>query len=72
MGILSGGGRSAQRSDGAELAPFLEAFQEHFHEPYYKGYMSDDLGRLAGLGFEVISEQTHFVSKVVVGRKPSS
>ncbi|HSN98735.1 MAG TPA: methyltransferase domain-containing protein [Candidatus Nanopelagicales bacterium] len=76
--VLRPGGRfvvcdSAQRSDGAELAPFLEAFQQHFHEPYYKGYVSDDLGRLlAGVGFEVISEQTHFVSKVVVGQKPGS
>jgi ubiquinone/menaquinone biosynthesis C-methylase UbiE len=63
---------SAQLSESADLAVFLESFQTMFHEPYYKGYVRDDLAGLLGeVGFEIAASGVHFLSKVVVGRKPS-
>jgi ubiquinone/menaquinone biosynthesis C-methylase UbiE len=62
---------SAQLSESPELEIFLRTFPVNFHEPYYKGYIADPLeGLLAECGFEVTSCEPHFVSKVVVGRKP--
>ncbi len=62
---------SAQLSESPELEIFLRTFPVNFHEPYYKGYIADPLeDLLAECGFEVTSCEPHFVSKVVVGRKP--
>jgi ubiquinone/menaquinone biosynthesis C-methylase UbiE len=62
---------SAQLEESAELTSFLEGFPTIYHEPYYKGYLRDSLGRALGeVGFEVISSEPHFVSKVVVARRP--
>lgn len=75
--VLAPGGRfvvcdSAQLADSRELEPVLNAFHATYHEPYYKGYMRDDLaGVMRECGFEVESSTAHLVSKVVVGRKPS-
>ena len=75
--VLKPGGRlvvcdSAQLADSAEIEPVLHLFHNTYHEPYYKGYMRDDLAvLLAGCGFEVESSGPHLVSKVVVARKPS-
>jgi hypothetical protein len=41
-----------------------------YHEPYYKGYLRDDLSAMLGeCGFEVVSAEPFLVSKVVVARK---
>jgi ubiquinone/menaquinone biosynthesis C-methylase UbiE len=62
---------SAQLSESSEIEYFLSGFPQLYHEPYFKGYLSDDLGiALAELGFEVLSTEPHFVSKVVVAKKP--
>jgi hypothetical protein len=62
---------SAQLSDSGELAFFLGRFSREFHEPYHAGYLRDDIGAcLAAEGFELPTTETHFVSKVVIARKP--
>jgi ubiquinone/menaquinone biosynthesis C-methylase UbiE len=63
---------AAQLSDSPELRPFLEAFPRLYHEPYFKSYLRDDLGKLLSeCGFEVEAEQPAFLSRVVVARRPS-
>lgn len=62
---------SAQPGSSPDLAPFLGRFTVDFHEPYYKGYLRHPLEEgLAGAGFEIDSIDTHFVTKVVVARRP--
>lgn len=74
--VLKPGGRmvicdSAQLSDSRELQAVLLGFAAAYHEPYFKGYLRDDLATLMRqCGFEVESSAPHLVSKVVVGRKP--
>jgi ubiquinone/menaquinone biosynthesis C-methylase UbiE len=74
--VLIPGGRfvvvdSAQLADSAELEPVMAAFPAAYHEPYYKGYLRDDLAEvMRESGFDVESSAPHLVSKVVVGRKP--
>lgn len=64
---------SAQLSESSEIAFSLESFQRLYHEPYYKGYLSDDLAQmLAECGFEVLETRPHLVSKVVTARRPAS
>jgi ubiquinone/menaquinone biosynthesis C-methylase UbiE len=76
--VLKPGGRfvvcdSAQLSDSGELKNILHWFPASYHEPYYKGYLRDDLaGIMEECGFAVESSTAHFVSKVVVGRKRAS
>jgi ubiquinone/menaquinone biosynthesis C-methylase UbiE len=73
--VLKPGGRfvvcdSAQLSDSGELKDILNWFPASYHEPYYKGYLRDDLaGIMEECGFAVESSTAHFVSKVVIGRK---
>jgi ubiquinone/menaquinone biosynthesis C-methylase UbiE len=73
--VLVPGGRfvvcdSAQLADSPDLAPVMQSFAATYHEPYYKGYLHDDLARvMAECGFEVEESTAHLVSKVVVGRK---
>jgi ubiquinone/menaquinone biosynthesis C-methylase UbiE len=64
---------SAQLSDAGEIAVFLEAFSREMHEPYYRGYIRDDLS--AGLretGFEVERVDACYVAKVVVAKNPAA
>jgi ubiquinone/menaquinone biosynthesis C-methylase UbiE len=62
---------SAQLSDSSEIGDALQAFPAGYHEPYYKGYLRDDLAALlAGCGFERATTEPFLVSKVVVARKP--
>lgn len=74
--VLAPGGRfvvcdSAQLADSGELGEVLRAFHATYHEPYYKGYLRDDLAAVMNeCGFAVESSAPHLVSKVVVGRKP--
>ncbi len=64
---------AAQLSDSPELRPFLESFPKLYHEPYFRSYIRDDLGRLLeAAGFEVESVEPAFLSKVVVARKTIS
>jgi ubiquinone/menaquinone biosynthesis C-methylase UbiE len=63
---------SAQLSDSGELARVLANFANDFHEPYYKGYIRDDLAdALEEVGFDVEESEAHMVAKVVVARKPA-
>jgi hypothetical protein len=59
-------------SDSAELEWAMENFHETFHEPYYKHYTTDDLvERLEKAGFENISTEVHFMSKIFIAHKPA-
>lgn len=63
---------SGQISDSEELAFFLSNFSHEFHEPFHRDYMRDDIEEaLSETGFVVESSKAHFVSKVVVARKPA-
>ena len=49
----------------------LESFPGRFHEPYYDGYIREDLDKLyAKAGLERVSHTPAFLSKVSVYRKP--
>lgn len=62
---------SAQLADSGQIEPVLRHFPAAYHEPYYKGYLRDDLAALlAEVGFTVESSEPHLVSKVVVARRP--
>jgi ubiquinone/menaquinone biosynthesis C-methylase UbiE len=66
---------SMQRMDdnGHALEAFLEWFPSAYHEPYFKGYIDDDLAMvLEDAGFQVQLSDTVLFSKVVVARKPMS
>jgi ubiquinone/menaquinone biosynthesis C-methylase UbiE len=73
--LLRSGGRfvicdSAQLSDSPDIAYFLDVFQHRYHEPYYKGYLRDDLTRLLSeAGFAKVASSPRFVSKIAVGEK---
>ena len=62
---------SLQLADAPELEAELLAFPERFHEPYYKGYVNDDLAaRLEETGLRVDGQQHAFLTKVVSARRP--
>ncbi len=64
---------SAQLDDSPELAFFLSNFHRLYHEPYYKGYLADPLPAIAAeVGFEVVADRSHFVSRAVIVRRPES
>jgi ubiquinone/menaquinone biosynthesis C-methylase UbiE len=75
--VLKPGGRfvvldSAQYVEGRALAPFLDAFPQFYHEPFYAGYLRDDLETmLEECGFAVESSEPFFISKRVVAVKES-
>jgi len=63
---------SIQVSDSPDMIPVMESFHETFHEPFYKHYMTDNLvERLEKAGFQNVTTQTHFMSKVFVAHKPA-
>lgn len=74
--VVRPGGRvvvadSLQLSDAPELQREILAFPSRFHEPYYKGYVNDDLsGRLVQAGFEVLETSLAFLTKIAVAQKP--
>jgi ubiquinone/menaquinone biosynthesis C-methylase UbiE len=74
--VLAPGGRfvvcdSAQLADSGALGAVLDGFPAVYHEPYFKGYLRDDLASvMSECGFAVEDSAPHLVSKVVVGRKP--
>lgn len=62
---------SIQLHDAPELREELLRFPMRFHEPYYKGYIEDDLaGRVREAGLRVIEQRCAFLTKVVVAEKP--
>jgi ubiquinone/menaquinone biosynthesis C-methylase UbiE len=64
---------SAQTNDASDIAFFLDAFHGMYHEPYFKGYLADDLeGAIAEVGLDVVASQPAFVARLVVGQKPMS
>jgi ubiquinone/menaquinone biosynthesis C-methylase UbiE len=73
--VLKPGGRivicdSAQFSDSPELRTVLGNFPRTYHEPYYNGYLADDLSALAEeCDLEPESSVPWLVSKVVVARR---
>jgi ubiquinone/menaquinone biosynthesis C-methylase UbiE len=61
---------SAQLVESGPLAFFLGRFASEFHEPFYRDYVRDDLAAAIGeAGFQVLSTEPCFVSKVVVARR---
>ena len=61
---------SAQLADSAEIKDALLAFPEAYHEPFYRGYLRDDLAELLDeCGLTVESVEPHLVAKVVVARR---
>ena len=64
-------GDSLQLRDAPELEEELRAFPVRFHEPYYLGYLQDDLAaRARDAGLAVESDESHFLTKVVTARRP--
>jgi ubiquinone/menaquinone biosynthesis C-methylase UbiE len=75
--VLKPGGRlvvcdAAQLADSGDLEPVLHRFPATYHEPYFKGYLRDDIDALLrDVGFTVESSEPYLVSKVVVARRPN-
>ena len=62
---------SVQMADSAKFASVMENFRRVFHEPYYRDYIGDDIdARLSAAGFEGITAETHFMTRVWSARKP--
>lgn len=62
---------SVQLQDSPQFRVPMENFRRVFHEPYYRDYITDDIeGRLAAAGFEAISAESHFMTRVWCARKP--
>ncbi len=63
---------SVQLQDSPQFRVPMENFRRVFHEPYYRDYIGDDIdARLAGVGFEAIRAESHFMTRVWSARKPS-
>jgi ubiquinone/menaquinone biosynthesis C-methylase UbiE len=62
---------SLQPGDTPSFDALLESFPANFHEPYYPGYLREDLPALfAEAGFDTQSSKPVFLSKLVVAKKP--
>ncbi len=56
---------SIQISDSPKFSLLMDNFPKLFHEPYYKSYVNDDINqRLKNIGFEGITAQSHFMTRV--------
>lgn len=70
--VLKPGGRlilmdSLQLGDRREFDGLLKSFPSNFHEPYFAGYVAEDLNSLfEGSGFRVVSSETFFLSKRII------
>jgi ubiquinone/menaquinone biosynthesis C-methylase UbiE len=61
---------SAQLCDGPGLSFFMDRFAREFHEPFYADYVRADLAaELESRGFQIEDLESHFVAKLVTGRK---
>jgi len=62
---------SIQLQDSPSFSVAMENFRRVFHEPYYRDYIGDDIdARLKNAGFEAITAETHFMTRVWSARKP--
>ena len=62
---------SIQLADAPELSKEILAFPDRFHEPYYAGYVKDDLGaRVRAAGLQVLEEKLGFLTKIVTAERP--
>jgi ubiquinone/menaquinone biosynthesis C-methylase UbiE len=70
--VLKPGGRlilmdSLQLGDERDYDGMLERFPQHYHEPYYRSYLSEDFRAIAGRrGLAHRSDTKAYVSKVMV------
>ncbi len=61
---------SLQTGDTPEFDAMLESFPANFHEPYYKGYLREDLREIfTEAGLQVVASEPVFLSKRVVAVK---
>ncbi len=62
---------SIQIKDSPQFLNVMEDFYKVFHEPYYKDYINDDIeDRLNKSGFESISSESHFMTRIWSAVKP--
>ena len=62
---------SIQISDSPGFKPILENFNKVFHEPYYYDYINDDIeARLIRCGFQSITAESYFMTRVWAANKP--
>ena len=62
---------SIQLADAPELQREILAFPSRFHEPFYTGYVKDDLAaRISEAGLRATSSQLAFLTKLVIAEKP--
>ncbi len=63
---------SIQLADSPEFTTVMENFYKFFHEPYYRNYINDDIKtRLNTSGFEGITAQSHFMTRIWSATKSS-
>jgi len=61
---------SLQTGDTPEFDAMLESFPANFHEPFYKGYLREDLRQIfTEAGLQVVDTEPVFLSKRVVAMK---
>ncbi|KEF40835.1 MAG: methyltransferase [Cyanobium sp. CACIAM 14] len=61
---------SVQLADSPQFEPLMDNFRRSFHEPYYRGYIGDDIdARLATAGFTSITAASHLMTRVWRGTK---
>ena len=61
---------SIQLADAPELERQILGFPNRFHEPYYLGYVKDDLAqRLTAAGLRVTETRLAFLTKIVTAQK---
>tara|TARA_Y100001968_G_C19422034_1_gene752299 strand:- start:1284 stop:2351 length:1068 start_codon:yes stop_codon:yes gene_type:complete len=62
---------SIQTSDSPKFQAVMDNFHKVFHEPFYYDYTQDDIeSRLIESGFESITTDSHFMTKVWSCKKP--
>jgi ubiquinone/menaquinone biosynthesis C-methylase UbiE len=62
---------SLQTGDTPEFDAMLESFPANFHEPFYKGYLREDLSDIfTDAGLQVVDSEPVFLSKRVTAVKP--
>ncbi len=62
---------SIQLSDSPKFKPVMDNFHRAFHEPFYRDYINDDIeARLKEAGFENISANSYFMTRVWTSSKP--
>jgi ubiquinone/menaquinone biosynthesis C-methylase UbiE len=75
--VLKPGGRlvlvdSLQRGDRPDYDGLLEVFPQHYHEPYYSTYITENFEEIAkASGLSPVRNFNAFVSKVMVFDKPA-